>query len=88
MKRCLLSVLLMLLPMACSPVERKAVEDVERTQELILPEYLKHVERSTRANPTAEDVANGMLTPEQAEDRRKLVESLRRLTQTLKETAR
>lgn len=59
----------------CCAVEKKAVQDVEETHKIILPDYLKYVE----ADPN--------LKPEQKDDRKKLVESLQRLTDALKKSA-
>lgn len=56
---------------ACT-VERGAAKNVEDTQSLILPEYLKYVE------------SDAALTAAQRDDRKKAVESLKKLTSQLR----
>jgi hypothetical protein len=60
---------------ACT-AERNAVSNIERTHELVLPAYLEYV---------GKDAA---LTPAQRDDRKKLVESLRRLVAELRRRPR
>lgn len=58
---------------ACScALEKKAVEEVEATHGIILPQYLNYVEKDAG------------LSPAQKDDRKKLVESLKRVTGELK----
>lgn len=56
---------------ACT-VEKNAAKNVEDTQGMILPEYVKYVE------------SDASITAAQRDDRKKLVESLRRLTAQLR----
>lgn len=57
---------------ACScTLEKKAVSDLRATHKIILPQYVSYVE------------ADAKLTKEQKEDRKKLAESLERLTLSL-----
>lgn len=53
-------------------VERGAAKNVSDTQEMILPEYVKYVE------------SDAALSAAQRDDRKKLVESLKRLTAQLR----
>jgi uncharacterized membrane protein YfbV (UPF0208 family) len=58
----------------CCAAEKNAASNVRSTQELILPDYLKYVE------------ADAALTVAQKDDRKKLADSLRRLTDQLKKS--
>ena len=57
---------------ACCTAERKAVSDIESTQTIVLPQYLQYVDKDASLNAAQKD------------DRKKLVESLKRLVQALK----
>lgn len=60
---------------ACScPSERKAISDIEATHAIILPQYVSYVEKDSS------------LSSSQKEDRKKLVESLKRLVESLRST--
>lgn len=59
----------------CSTVDREAIAQVEATHGKVLPKYLEYVEKDET------------LTAEQKDDRRKLVESLKRLVAALKKSA-
>lgn len=67
-----------LLALACGActcaAEKNAVSNIERTQETVLPAYLEYV---------GKDAA---LSPAQKDDRKKLVESLRRLVAALRKS--
>lgn len=72
-KLLLISVLALGITACCSsPAARQAVREVEETHKLVLPEYRTYVEK----DPS--------LAPDQKDRRRKLAESLERLTGRLK----
>ena len=71
----ILSVLLMVfVSSGCCTLERTALDQVEKTHEIVLPKYLEYTEK---------DVSLG---PDEKADRKKLVESLKRLVAELKKT--
>lgn len=74
MKKLLIVAAFLLGAVGCCSIERKAVSEVEATQDIILPQYLNYVEK------------DAVLSPAQKDDRKKLVESLRRVTGNLKKT--
>ncbi len=57
---------------ACCSLEKKAVNDVQATHKIILPQYLKYVEEDPKLNEGQKD------------DRKKLVESLERLVESMR----
>lgn len=60
---------------ACScTLEKKALDEVDATHGLILPQYLNYVEK------------DAVLSPAQKDDRKKLVESLKRVTKELRKS--
>jgi hypothetical protein len=68
------SLVLLLLLGGCCAVERNAVKQVEDTHAIILPDYVQYVE------------ADATKTPEQKDDRKKLVESLKHVVEALKKS--
>jgi predicted lipoprotein len=77
MKTLALAILtLALIGCACNPAVKAGVANVDATQGIILPQYSAYVE------------ADAKLTPEQKADRAKLVESLKRLMDALKEAVK
>jgi hypothetical protein len=69
------ALLAMFVVSGCSHVSLQAVENVDKSGELIFPEYLKYVD------------ADAALKPEDKADRRKLIESHRRNVEALKKSA-
>ena len=60
---------------ACScTAEKKAVSDIQSTQQIVLPQYLNYVEKDASLNK------------DQKDDRKKLVESLQRLVEVLRKS--
>ena len=59
----------------CSAVDKAAISNLEKTHNIVLPDYTQYVDKDSA------------LTPEQKDDRKKLIESLRRLVQALKDSA-
>lgn len=57
---------------ACCSAEKNAVSNIERTHEMILPKYVAYVD------------GDPALSAEQKDDQKKLVDSLKRLTEALR----
>lgn len=77
MRRLALS-LTILLALACGAcrcaAEKNAASNIEKTHELVLPSYLEYVQKDAALNAAQKD------------DRKKLVESLRRMTAELRKS--
>ena len=74
MKKLLLApvILVALFMGACCPIDKKAVSDLEASDNLIIPAYLNYVDKDSALNK------------DQKDDRKKLVESRKRLLEAMK----
>jgi hypothetical protein len=76
MKKLIAVAVLALFAGGCScTLEKKALNEVEATHGIVLPQYLSYVEKDAALNAAQKD------------DRRKLVESLKRVTGELRKQA-
>lgn len=69
----LMAAVLSLSVVGCCAVPQKAVQQIEATHDIVLPKYLRYVEQDAALNA------------DQKDDQKKLVESLQRLVDALKE---